>query len=257
MKILLTGHTGFIGNELCKMAKTKGIKLLGLSTSKSKKTQSIIHDLKTPIREDDCIAGVDGIIHLAAISNIAYCEKNPKESELVNKTASITLCNIAKKRNIPFVFSSTDQVFDGVKGNYTENDIANPINVYGKHKRAVECYLLKEYKKATIVRLPLVLGHSGGYEKAFVEKLRKNKVQYLFKDEIRSPNTVEKVCKILLTALFSKKSIIHAGGNLALSRIEIGAFLCEKYHLPKSLLKGVYQKTIPLPYKRPKNCSLR
>ena len=81
------------------------------------------------------------VIHCAAITVVNDAQKNPDLARRVNVEVTKLLAELAAE--IPFVFFSTDLVFDGRKGNYSESDPANPLHVYGETKLAAEAIVLK------------------------------------------------------------------------------------------------------------------
>ncbi len=67
------------------------------------------------------------------MANVDLCETEPEQADLINAECSDELANhLQKQRSIQFVHISTDAVFDGFKGNYTEKDQTNPLGVYAK-----------------------------------------------------------------------------------------------------------------------------
>jgi dTDP-4-dehydrorhamnose reductase len=248
-----------VGDNLCRLALKKKIPVLGLSRTGSEimGIVSLPRDLSQHFTLDSLRSyNINGLIHLAANSNVNDCEEQPSESEQVNVRASLILAQFAKDHQIPFVFASSDQVFDGEKGNYTPEDEAKPLNAYGKQKLKAEQEILKLYPKAVICRLPLMIGPNGGYEKAFVEHVKSGKQQTLFTDEIRSVAKVEEVSEALLSALTWNGGIYHLGGPKALNRYELGLLLAEKHGLNKNLLKPGLQADVQMKAKRPKNVSM-
>ena len=258
-KLLITGHTGFVGQALCEAALQKKYQVLGLSRTGSE-IMGIINfprDLSESLNYDFLNQyKLDGIIHLAAISDVNVCEEDPKGSAAINVAASLDLAKYAKSKNIPFVFASTDQVFDGEKGNYTIQDEAKPLNQYGSQKFKAENQIYQVYANSVICRLSLMLGAHGGYEKTFVENLKAGKTQTLFTDEIRSVAKVEDVCSNLLKALSWKGGIYHLGGPKAMNRYELGNALAEKYGLDKGLIKAGLQSDVQMKAARPKDVSM-
>ena len=87
------------------------------------------------------------LINTSAITDVDLCEENPKKSESINVILATNLALIAKKLNIKYIHISTDQLFDGKKSYYREEDKPNPINIYGKTKFEAENKILKTYKK--------------------------------------------------------------------------------------------------------------
>ena len=91
----------------------------------------------------------DVIINLAALTNVDLCESNPRLAHAINFQGVKNLVNTFKGS---IIHISTDYVFDGKLGQYKENDIPNPINVYGFTKLEAEKLLFKKSKKSLIIR---------------------------------------------------------------------------------------------------------
>ena len=81
------------------------------------------------------------IILLSAITKLDECVENKELSNDINIDSTKELINIISKKNIHIIFFSTEFVFDGHKGNYSEIDNTNPINLYGKQKLEIEKYI--------------------------------------------------------------------------------------------------------------------
>jgi dTDP-4-dehydrorhamnose reductase len=131
--------------------------------------------------------------------------------------------------DVPFVFFSSDQVFDGRKGWYVETDDINPINVYGQTKAAAEQVVLKN-PRHTVVRLALTAGVSPTRDRSFVEDMRRaverNQLLTLFTDEFRNPLPAGVVARAVWELIEQEHSgLYHLGGADRLSRMEIGELL--------------------------------
>src|SRR5687768_15549199 len=108
------------------------------------------------------------VIHCAAMSKAAACQKNPQLAHQVNVETTRTLCELAA--DIPLMFFSTDLVFDGSKGNYTEADAVNPLTVYGKTKAQAEQIVLQN-PRHTVIRAALNAGVSPTRDRGFNEEI--------------------------------------------------------------------------------------
>jgi dTDP-4-dehydrorhamnose reductase len=93
------------------------------------------------------------IIHCAAITNVDWCEDHPEEAEQVNVQASSYLAELARELGAGFVYVSTDAVFDGERGNYSENDQPAPQSVYAKSKLRGEQEVLRRHSSPLILRV--------------------------------------------------------------------------------------------------------
>ena len=173
----------------------------------------------------------DLIIHCAALSRTGACEQDPAKARLINVDATKRLADLADE--ISFIFLSTDQVFDGLKGQYVETDQVNPLNVYGQTKAEAERAVL-ENRKHTVMRIALTAGMSPTRDRSFVEDMvraaGKGTTLTLFTDEFRCPITAGAVARALWE--FAAKpgpGLYHLSGRDRLSRWEIGTLLTHWY----------------------------
>ena len=95
---------------------------------------------------------------LSAYSDPDYCIKNRKKSELLNVVKTKKLISYFIKKNIYFIFYSTEFIYDGKKGNYSELSKSNPINLYGKQKLMIEKFIKKNAKFYSILELQKHMG---------------------------------------------------------------------------------------------------
>jgi dTDP-4-dehydrorhamnose reductase len=110
-------------------------------------------------------------MHLAAETSLELCEKDVRHAYLTNTIGTRNVARACKELDIPMVYVSSIGVFDGTKdGPYDENDIPNPINVYGRTKWAGEVIVETLLKKYFIVRAGWMIG-GGEREKKFVALL--------------------------------------------------------------------------------------
>jgi len=160
------------------------------------------------------------VIHCAAVSTVAAAQSNPDLARRVNVDATALLAGLAADN--PFIFFSTDLVFDGRKGNYAEADAANPLHIYGETKAAAEQIVLRN-PRHTVVRTSLNGGTSRAGNRGFNEDLRlawqTGRMMNLFTDEFRCPifagETVRAVWEL---ANQGRTGLYHVAGGEKLSR---------------------------------------
>ncbi len=80
------------------------------------------------------LADPDLIIHTASLTDVDLCERNPDLAYRINVKITENLANACKYRDIPMVFISSDYIYPGTDGPYSENDVASPLNIYGMTK---------------------------------------------------------------------------------------------------------------------------
>jgi dTDP-4-dehydrorhamnose reductase len=134
--------------------------------------------------------------------------------------------------DIPFIFFSTDLVFDGEKGNYIETDPVNPLSIYAETKVAAELSVMAN-PRHTVVRTSLNFGISPGRDRAFNEELRAawkaGRVLNLFEDEYRSPIPVQATARAVWELLQTGQGgMFHLAGSERLSRYDIGMLLAQR-----------------------------
>jgi dTDP-4-dehydrorhamnose reductase len=171
------------------------------------------------------------VIHCAAISRPAVCEQDPDLATKINVSATALLASLAS--DVPLLFFSSDQVFDGRQGWYVETDRINPINRYGETKAAAEEIVLSN-PRHTVIRLALTAGTSSTGDRSFVEDMRRSAARdqrlTLFTDEFRSPVPAGVVARAIWELIAQQPSgLYHLGGAERLSRMEIGEALATWY----------------------------
>jgi len=189
------------------------------------------------------------VIHCAAITLVGEAQKNPELARRVNVEVTQLLAELAGE--IPFVFFSTDLVFDGRKGNYVESDIPNPLHIYGETKLAAEAIVLKN-PRHLIVRTSLNGGVSHAGNRGFNEQLRRSLQtgpgMTLFTDEFRCPiPAVETARAVWELAQKNCTGIYHVAGAEKLSRLQIGQLLAKRWPEVKTEISSGSAKDFPGP----------
>ena len=179
------------------------------------------------------------VIHCAAITVVADAQKNPALARRVNVEVTKLLAELAA--DIPFVFFSTDLIFDGRKGNYGETDLPNPLHLYGETKAAAEQIALKN-PRHLVVRTSINGGISHTGNRGFNEQLRvalqTGQGMTLFTDEFRSPiPAVETARAVWELAQKNCAGIYHIAGAKKLSRWQIGELLLKRWPEIKTKIK--------------------
>jgi len=116
----------------------------------------------------------DIILNFAALVDLEYCETEKDDCYLTNTIAAIHLFNLAKDKNVPYVFISTAGIFGNDKEFYTEDDQPKPLSAYGKSKYYTEQLLKNQgYEKYWIFRAGWMMGGGPEVDKKFVNKIMK------------------------------------------------------------------------------------
>ncbi|MEB2337526.1 MAG: SDR family oxidoreductase [Nitrospirales bacterium] len=219
----ITGAAGLIGGYLVRSATrwAPGWEVRGLTRSDADLTDPAQITRLWRARPPQLV------IHGAALSRTGACELDPVRARTINVEATRVLADLAQA--IPFIFLSSDQVFDGAKGNYVEEDHINPLNVYGRTKAEAEQVVMQNPAHA-VVRIALTAGTSSSHDRSFVEDMLravgKGTTLTLFTDEFRCPVAAGPLARALWEfAAQSTPGLYHLGGSERLSRWEIGELL--------------------------------
>lgn len=130
---MITGSSGFLGSRLAYYLRDKYELLLPthseLNVSREEAVKAYMEE-KRP----------DAVIHCAALSNTWYCEQHPEESHRVNVQGTVRIAKACKLTGAKLVFMSSDQVYNGTPllGPLKEDDVLQPVNIYGQHKLEAE-----------------------------------------------------------------------------------------------------------------------
>lgn len=158
------------------------------------------------------MAGVDAVVHTAYRQGEGEWEVNADGSEVVARAA-------AGRR---FVQLSTDVVFAGTRGRYTEDDEPAPVNSYGRSKAEAERRVAAAHPGASLARTSLIYG---GAEPGPQERLARENTRF-FVDELRSPVQVGDLAEAILELLeVDHAGPLHLGGADDVSRFDFAVLL--------------------------------
>ena len=165
MKIGIIGSKGQLGHDLMNVfgSFAVGFDIKDLDIREFDKCQRTLKDL-------------DLVINCAAYVKVDECENNPQEALSVNAIGARNVALVCKQINAKLVYISTDFVFDGEeKGCYQEEDVPNPINVYGASKYLGEIFVKNCLQQYYIIRTSSLYGIKGarGKEENFIDTIAK------------------------------------------------------------------------------------
>jgi dTDP-4-dehydrorhamnose reductase len=261
-RVLVTGIHGFLATELANVL-SKKFDVYGTYFSSS--SLASVHkkgacDLRKLNEVKSVLDRVkpSRVFHLAALSDPNTCDREAQLSEAINFHATTQLAGLCAERDIKLLFTSTDLVFDGRKGNYKESDTVNPLSRYAEHKIMAE-ESLRDNPLASVCRMPLMYSTSDNKKSmvyAIKEKLEKKEALRLFTDEYRSALHINCASEALMKVSSFEKSLFHLGGPERQSRYKMGIQIAETFKLPQSGISPCLQKDVKMAAERPADVSL-
>ena len=171
------------------------------------------------------------VIHCAAVTHTPTCQENPALARRLNVEITALLAELAA--DVPFIFFSTDLVFDGRAGNYDESAPVHPLSVYAETKAEAEKIVLAN-PRHTVIRTSLNGGTSPTGDRGFNEQLRRawqaGQTLQLFTDEFRCPiPAVATAHAVWELANQNQTGLFHVAGGERLSRWQIGQLLAARW----------------------------
>lgn len=201
-KIFIAGANGMLGTTLKNNTDTSEMLLTDKELSQGIQFCDI-RDLKHTTEMVNQYQP-DIILNFAALVDLEYCEMEKDDCYLTNTIAAVHLFNLAKDRNIPYVFISTAGIFGNDKEFYTEEDQPYPLSAYGKSKYYTEQLLQNQgYEKYWIFRAGWMMGGGPQKDKKFVNKIMKQvnsgaKELFVVDDKLGVPTYTKDFAKSIL-----------------------------------------------------------
>jgi dTDP-4-dehydrorhamnose reductase len=141
----------------------------------------------------------DVVIHAAAFTAVDDCERRPDLAFQVNAEGTRIVAVACRESFLPLLYLSSDYVFDGQKPTpYAEDDLPNPINVYGRSKLEGERHVKELGERAWIVRTSWLFGPLGkNFVRAILEQARRGASLRVVDDQVGAPTYTMDLAKKL------------------------------------------------------------
>ena len=171
-------------------------------------------DVTDSARTNDAIAGVDVVVHLAAMTDVDRCEREPRLAEEVNGAGSRNVAEAASATGARVIGVSSDYVFDGTApGEYTEADQPRPLSVYGRTKLAGEQALL-EAGGNTVIRTSWVYGDGRNFIRTILRAAAAGRALAVVDDQLGRPTAADDLARAIVHLLsIDPPSLVHVTGD--------------------------------------------
>jgi len=264
-KIIITGCNGLLGQTLVNiLAKNPYFKIIGMAKGENRNASTsdfeyVSIDLTDIVQLSKEINRIEPaiVINCAAITNVDLCETDPILCDSMNVTFVEALVRLIKPYHTHLIHISTDFIFDGAAGPYTEDATPNPINYYGKSKLRSEQLIQQGGIDYTIIRTILVYGQVDHMAKPSIVLWIKNAVEQkkeltIVDDQFRMPTYVVDLAAVCIEAAEKKiLGIYNVSSSELLSIYDMAIEICEAFNLDKSYIKRISTAQLTQAAKRP------
>lgn len=242
---LVTGASGLLGLNFCLAVDGKKHKVTGVdyrnplkwinfkmqqaNLTKPGSIERIINEVKP-----------DVILHCAANANVDDCESHPEEAETVNSVLPGEIAEAARNHKIRMIHISTDAVFDGETGNYSEGDMPNPLSVYSLTKLRGENAVLAANPQALVLRVNFYgwsISGKRSLAEFFVNNMAEKKQVKGFTDVVFCPMMVLDLADLILEA--NEKGLnglFHCVGPDVMSKYDFGVAIANQFGFDPALI---------------------
>ena len=248
MRILVTGASGLLGANVALEAVSAGHTVFGVGNRAPLNTEDFI-PLQANLLDPGELSRImeqtqpDWVINCAALANLEDCEKDPVLARRINSKFPGLLAEECRRGGARLLHISTDAIFDGQKGSYTETDEPNPLNVYAQSKLDGERAVAQTNSDALIARVNL-FGFSPSGRRSLAEfflyNLMDGKPLKGFTDVFFCPMLVNDIAHIFFKMLASDLSgLYHVFSAEALSKYDFGTRIAHRFGLDAGLIAPV------------------
>jgi len=274
MRLLVIGGGGQLGTKIVEQARDRFELYATYLTRRPLLNQSNIFQIDKTNREEVLAllrkVKPQVVIDTAALHNVDFCETHRDEAKLANSEGTRYVAEACRDQNARMIFISTDYVFDGVRGNYTENDETNPINYYGTTKLEGERAVAQICSNHIVARPSVIYGYVSSTQREsssgkplnfamwLAQKLRNNEPVKIVNDQYSSPTLADDLGEALLRLAESEKTgVYHMAGKTRLNRYEFAVKIAQKLDFDEKLITPIETSQLKQLARRPMDSSLR
>ncbi len=261
-KILVTGASGLLGSKIIDKAEEKYFVF-----PTHVRSQLFPRSLKMNITDKSEVERIfskvkpDIVVHTAAETNVDKCENQKEHALRVNVEGTKVLAEACKQVDARIVYVSTDYVFDGKKGSYSEEDRPNPINYYGLTKLMGEKCVKEFCEDFLILRTSVLYGvhpEKPNFAMWVLRTLSEQKKLSVVEDHYNSPTLADNLAEVILEVVNKKlEGLYHTAGSERVSRYRFALQIAEIFDFDANLIKPIKMSELKSwTAKRPKDSSL-
>ncbi|MBI3563090.1 MAG: sugar nucleotide-binding protein [Gammaproteobacteria bacterium] len=238
-QFLVIGGDSLIGNRLANMLSTLGYKVF-TTTRRCKHDAEFFYDLENGNCNNLFNEPFACAFLCVGITDMAACHADPEHSYLLNVTNTVNLADRLRSVSTPFVFLSSNTVFDGA-AEYPDEYSGYCFNTeYGRQKAAAEQALLAFGQGTSIVRLSKVLARDSGIVAKFLQCFKARQTCDAFNDLFIAPVSLNYVCQSLIKIAQSGiGGIFHLSGQNEISYADLAFCLADSIPGARACVRSI------------------
>lgn len=259
MKFFITGGSGLLGERLAAIANDDYELVLSHNSNPADNTVKCDITDKNEVEKTVIENRPDVIIHCAAMTDVDLCEDKTDLAYKINSEGTRNITKASEKTGAKIIYVSTDFVFDGEKGYYSEEDETNPLGIYAKSKYDGEIQVKKYSSNWAIARVSVLYGwhKKQNFTTWVINQLRNNNPINIVTDQINSPTYADNAAEAIFEiAKQDKTGIFHTAGNDRINRFDFTKKIAEAFNLDKDLINPTTSKQFVQKAPRPRDSSL-
>ena len=242
MKALVIGASGLVGGALVRVLERSGVEVVAAGHSRAS-GGALALDVRDARAVENALAHTKPDVVFLAVNvagGVERCEDHPDEAYAVNVAGTTHVATAAARHGATLVYYSTDYVFDGKSGPYAEDDVPNPISVYGRTKLEAEQAVLKLAPRHLIVRTTAVYGwdrSSKNFAMQVWERLGAGQPMRVPDDQLCNPTLAEYLAEASVRLVQQGvEGVVNVVGKDGCSRAELGRQLARAMALDAALI---------------------
>jgi len=200
----------------------------------------------------------DYVVLTAALTDVDQCESDRKAAWQVNAVGPKSVASACHQASSKLIYVSTDYVFDGKKGNYSESDATSPVNYYAESKLAGEHYVQEACPDSLILRPSVLYGWNPtrlNFATWIISELSQGRMINVLTDQYNSPTYASDLAGIILR-LKDETGLFHASGRERINRYSFALKIAETFDQDSSLIRSVTSDALSWKARRPQDSSL-
>ncbi len=263
--LLVAGAAGFLGGTVLRAAQRSRREVAGVvhsAKTTARAARLVSADLTSAAEAAHAIAELkpDWVLNCAALANVDECERHPATAHALNVGIARNLAEACRDSGARLAHISTDSVFDGERGAYTERDVPSPLNEYARTKLEGERAVAEVLPAALIVRtnfVGLMNSRASGLAGWIAKSVESGEQIRGFEDVIFSPLLANTLAEVLFDMMDqSLDGLYHVSARDSISKYDFAAALSAELEVRRPSIERARLADAPLHARRPLNTSL-